>query len=158
MGPACNGPRTINNNKTMKEQVIKKETEKSESVYVSADGLEFTEKGECQNYEENLFRVLKERVRRMAIKDTDAPNVFDGEGCDEHDAFVIIPKDSEQVETIRTLVSIYAYSPDKLCENVHVGRPIVLLFNYDNSYAWVTDLDEMIRTATNGLFKVAPVE
>lgn len=128
------------------------------SVYVSADGLEFNERSKCWDYEEHLFMVLKERISRMAIKVSSSDNVFDGEGFEDHDAFVINPKSDEQVETIRTLLSINACSPDKYCEKVQIGRPIVLLFNDESSSAWVVDLDEMIRTATNGLFKVAPAE
>jgi len=142
----------------MKEQVIKKETEKTESVYVSADGLEFAEWSACSDYEERLFMVLKERIRRMAINATSSDKVFGGEGFEDHDAFVIVPKDSEQVETIRTLLSIYACNPERDCEKVQVGRPMVLLFNAEDSYAWVVDPDEMIRTATNGLFKVEKAE
>lgn len=141
-----------------KEIKTKKETEEVKNVYMSADGLSFENDAECKEYEGHLYSVLKERLRKIAVNDTNMCDVFAGDGSEDNEAFVLFLKSKEEVETVRQFLRIRSYGTDKQCDRVQVGKALVLGIGYDDDYVWITDLDDMIQKATKGLFKVVKAE
>lgn len=129
-------------------------------VYVAADGTEFNDKNECAKYEASAVCVLKGRLAKMALYRGSEDDVF-GTGSDETDAFVVVPKDEEEVKTCQQVAYMLSWCDE--CRNMHaervkIGTPIVVVFSWDDEDAWIVDLSEIVRHATGGKFRLVPVE
>lgn len=129
-------------------------------VYIAEDGTEFDDKNECTKYEASAVGVLKGRLAKMALYSGSEEGVF-GTGSDETDAFVVVPKDEEEVKTCQQVAHMLAWNDEwkkRHAEKVEIGKPVVVVFSYDDDAAWIVDLPEIVRHATDGKFRLVPVE
>ena len=141
---------------------IEKKRIEFDYTYRAVDGTEFSNEQECLAYEASAFGVLRGRLTKMALIKSNSCDIFDGEGCEDHTAFVVAPKDEAQVQVVQQLLYMKVYGNDEakteVADKVQVGKPIVIIFDYEDEYCWVADLDLIISNATAGKFKVVAAE
>jgi len=140
---------------------IEKIEEKSfREVYVAFDGAKFDDKEQCIAFEQSAYGMLKFRLVQMAVMQTDECTLFKGAGSDENQAFVVIPKNEDEVKTLQQLVYMKAYGDEykeKYAKMCAVGKPLVVAIAWGDDGLWIVDLDELVRDATGGLFGAAPI-
>lgn len=132
-----------------------------EYVYVAVDGTEFRNEDECRAYDNSAYGVLKGRLANMAILKTTECDLYNGAGSDDNKAYVVIPEDEEEVKTIQQLAYLKVYGEEykkKYADMVAVGKVLVVTISYDDDGLWITDLGEMVSSATAGKFKVVAAE
>ncbi len=127
-------------------------------VYVAADGTEFADKDECKVYENSAYGVLRSRLAKIALKQTDECTLFEGAGCDENESFIVIPKSEAEVTQIQQLAYMKAYNKESQAEKVAVGKVLVVTFGYGGDCVWFADLGEIVSKATDGKYKVVEAE
>lgn len=137
----------------MKKIEVKKEVINYQ--YEAADGTIFGDADECRMYEESAFGVLRGRLAKIATTFASECDIFNGAGSDENDAFVVIPKNEDEVKTIQQIVYMKSYG-DKaaVAEKVAIGKVLLVTFSYDNDGVWITDLGKLIDSATKGKYEV----
>jgi hypothetical protein len=132
------------------------------SVYVAMDGTEFDTSDQCAAYEKSAIGVIKGRLKKMSLFKGSECDLYNGAGSDESTSFVVVPKSDAEVLMVQQ--ALYASNDcraeyrEKNADKVKVGRPVVITFNYDDEYIWATDLDELIKVATAGKFKLVENE
>ena len=83
----------------MKE--ITKERTKIEkyTVYQAVDGTEFTQKEECEKYEESALGVLRGKIKRLTVCEPQDAWTLMG-GYDDHQVIAVKPQTEVDVDTI----------------------------------------------------------
>jgi hypothetical protein len=130
-------------------------------VYEAVDGTQFDSEDECRTYDNSAYGVLKGRLANIAILKTTECDLYNGAGSDENKAYVVIPKDEEEVKTIQQLAYLKAYGEEwkkKYSDMVAVGKVLAVTIAYEDDGLWITDLGEMVSSATAGKFKVVAAE
>lgn len=139
----------------------KREVIDVKEVYVAVDGTEFDAPEECKKYEKSAVGVLKGRLHQMALFEGTECDLFDGAGSDENNAYVVAPKNEEDVKTCQQVAHMLAWSDDwkkKHAEKVAVGKVLAVVIEYGDNAAWIIDLGDVISNATSGKYGIAPVE
>jgi hypothetical protein len=96
----------------MKE--IKKEVSHTVTTYEAVDGTPFTNKEECEKYEQTAKCALQQRYRPLVVRTDTECNIFGGVGSE--DCTVDIVKISKS-EDIDTLLQLYRLN------HAHLERP-----------------------------------
>lgn len=130
-------------------------------VYEAVDGTQFDCEDECRAYDNSAYGVLKGRLAKMTILKMTECDLYNGAGSDENKSYVVVPKDEEEVKTIQQLAYLKSYSEESKRKNadmVAVGKVLVVTISYNDDGLWITDLGEMVSSATAGTFKVVAAE
>lgn len=138
---------------TKKNEIIKKEYV---NVYVAVDGTEFNDPNECEAYEKSALGVLKGRMHKIALFEGSECDVFGGCGCDENHAFVVAPKNEDEVKTIQQVAYMKSYGDwkQKHAEKVEVGKVLAVVMGYEDEGAWIIDINAIVRDMTGGKYEV----
>ena len=140
---------------------IEKKRIEFDYTYRAVDGTEFSNEAECLAYEASAFGVLRGRLAKIALRQDSEYEIFTT-GNEDNTAFVVAPKDEAEVQVVQQLLYMRHCGNDEskamAADAVQVGKPIAVLFDYDNDYCWIEDLAELISNATAGKFKVVAAE
>jgi len=132
------------------------------TVYVAMDGTEFDDANECRTYDSSALGVIKGRLAKMATWHGSECDLYGGAGSDENDTFVVVPKtDAEVMMVQQAMFASHDGNKDRQQKNadrVVLGRPVAVTFSYNDEYTWTTALDEIIKVATAGKFKLVENE
>lgn len=142
---------------TKKTEIVEK---RYVTTYVATDGTEFDDQAQCAEYEKSALGVLKGRLHNIAINEGSECDIFGGCGSDETKAYVVAPKDDEQVKTIQQIMHHCCYGEwkQKNADRIVIGKVFVVVFGYEGTDAWLIDFTEMVSLATTGKFSLAEVK
>jgi hypothetical protein len=146
------------------EETVEKYTAERETkthVFVAYDGTRFDEEDECIEYEDAQRVVLRVRARQMAIKVTNGCELYNGEGFENNEAIVLVPKVKGDVELLRSLVMAYGTAPEPAKNMVPdgcIGEPMTVIFDSEYENCWIDSMKDIIAKGTNGQFTVVPAE
>lgn len=125
-------------------------------VYVAADGKEFSDKNECAKYEKTYKCAILAHLRPIIIRETSEYALFDM-GNDDNRSFVMVPRTDEDIIHIRQLLAALGTgSPDWLNESI--GKPVIVTFDIDEEYAWVTRPENILRGVLGDKFEMTITE
>ena len=125
--------------------------------YKAADGTFFDSKEECEAYEKTYKCAVKKLVENISIKHGSEYSLFEM-GSDENETFFVKPKGEFDILHINMLLSMCKVGQQGLLSSEAVGRPLFVTLNYEEDWAWVTYLDELIKKATGGKYTIKEVE
>ena len=126
-------------------------------VYVAIDGTEFFEECECVEYEHSAKCALKYRLTKTAMSDMSEDEML-GAGIEDNRAFGVFPT-AENVLMLQHL-SYLINGNDEYAEKAaatieaNIGRPVIIVIGDDDCGLWASSLDEIVRNATGGLWKL----
>lgn len=123
------------------------------TVYVAADGKQFNESEVCVKYEDSLACVLRSQLKEMSLAVGNEYSIL-GTGDEEHDLYVVVPKDTADILKIKQL--LYAMGNKTRAEELkdtEIGKVLLIIFNCDDDYAWWMSLDQMVSRITDGKYE-----
>lgn len=116
------------------------------TVYVAVDGTEFDDKEQCEKYDKSALGIIKGRVNKLAVKITNAWDAVGGD--EEHELWIVVPKKAEDVVAIGQLLSFYGNKQDTGELDEQIGKPIFLIWDYDQDYIWFRTLESIVKYAS----------
>lgn len=123
------------------------EVKSIKTVYVAVDGTEFNDKEECRKYDESAIGVLKGRVKKLAVKVTNEWTAVGGD--EDHEVWIVVPKKAEDVVAIGQLLALYGNSQNTDELDEQIGKPVFLMWNYDQDYVWFKTLESIVKYASD---------
>jgi len=108
----------------------------------ASDGKVFNTEEECKKYEQSAECVCFEAAKKYRLGKCDEMDFFEFGSCDCEVEFFTVP-DMEAAKVIAQYVLIHT-NDKKLVDKVisRIGKRLMLSWNYDHEYCWVTDVDE----------------
>lgn len=145
----------------MREETRIKTIEEKQTVYISSDNVEFTDKEECRKYEESACGVLLSKLVECEINSGNEYDFFNG--FEDTQVRVIVPVKQEHLDAINQLYHmwypnnynfVYATLED-------LGRPILLYYYVNDNKIdalWLKKLDKIVSFVTKDMFKLNSVK
>lgn len=112
------------------------------TVYQAEDGTEFSDRRECEIYDNSALGILFAKLKNITLREDDLCDIFNFGLCDLY-THVIIPKTLEDIETIQRIYSIVNHTSVCLGKE-HIGS-IILMHIYWND----NDIDSLFITDFN---------
>ena len=136
-------------------ELVRKERKEEYTVYVAADGTEFSQADYCQVYEESVTAILLARLNECTIKKDVSCYWWDEN--DEHQYSSISPKTMQDIDTLNMLWKMYAGKDQKELRftKKDIGKLFLIGRRMDGNsvdWLWVYDFDEMVSNITDNKF------
>ena len=147
--------------KEVKEEV-KREVVDVHVHYEAFDGTQFTQKEECEKYENGALGAVLKRIQTFTIASdngSDMINPFD-ESDGDNLFMCVVPKTQSDVDALNHL---FAFRPGMKASDVpfadkYIGVPLLIgyrLCSYTSlDWCWYYNINEVINTMTAGKFKL----
>ena len=141
----------------MKEINVKVDVESVVTKYEAIDGTVFESRDTCEKYERSVLCAVKMRLRDMSLKVGNEYSIF-GFGDDETEVLVVVPKSSEDIDKIRTVLC--ACDDEESAESLTdkcIGKVVCIRIGYDEEWADFRTLEDIVAGATGGKYKLVEV-
>lgn len=138
----------------MKE--VTKEKVQKYTVYEALDGTQFSDKTECQKYEESAKGVIRARITNLIVGKENEWNLL--AGCDEHEVVGIKMQTGRDIEYVKQFFmmecSWYGEVRTKeifdVMEEAYDNDDIVLFgINCDGDYYWINSRQNIVNNLMN---------
>lgn len=143
--------------KEVKEE-IKREIVDTHIHYEAVDGTIFTDREECQKYEESAVGVLLGKTAAFTVahdSDGNAINPFDD--GDDNNYKLLLPQSQKDIDVLNQLYIMPRGNTSKEIwfKEEHIGKLILMGYRiYDKNldWTWFHELDKVIDTMTAGKY------
>lgn len=138
----------------MKE--VTKEKVQKYTVYEALDGTQFSDRAECQKYEESAKGVIRARVAKLIVGKENEWDLL--AGCDEHEIVGIKMQNGRDLEYVKQFFmmecSWYGEIRTKeifdVIEKAYDNDDIVLFgINCDGEYYWINSRQNIVDNLVN---------
>jgi len=127
--------------------------------YEACDGTQFDDKEECIKYEKTMIGIIRGRLKEMCISEGSEEDFLFCGSCD-NDAWVCVPKNEGDVNTLKQAILAYGGSQqqvDAMIKDDYINTPVVVITGYDSCGCWITSYKKLTELATDGKFTVTKV-
>lgn len=137
------------------KEVVKEEVQKY-TVYEALDGTQFSDRAECQKYEESAKGVIRARIAKLTVGKENEWNLL--AGSDDHEVIGIKMQTDRDVEYVKQFFmmecSWYGEVRTKeifdVIEKAYDNNDIVLFgINCDEEYYWINALQNIVNNLMN---------
>ena len=117
--------------------------------YKAEDGTYFNTKEECKKYEESAKLVCYGKAKQYLIGESTEYGITEF-GCDDIHVDIYTVPDMEAAKIIEQYIVLETGSKDDVgTVTSRIGKEIILFWNYDKDYVWVTTLEEYLEVIKN---------
>lgn len=138
----------------MKE--VTKEKIQKYTVYEALDGTQFSDRAECEKYEQSAKGVIRARIAKLTVGKANEWNLL--AGCDEHEVVGIKMQTDRDIEYVKQFFmmecSWYGEVRTKeifdVMEEAYDNDDIVLFgINCDGDYYWINSRQNIVNNLMN---------
>lgn len=114
-------------------------------VYIAADGKEFATEDLCREWEKSYMYTLETSFKTIPHIEVEAINAYLPYGSDDHEAYVIKPRNFDDIVVINAFVEMVTcgYKTDLTQDDI--GKIIMLNFGYDRDYCDVYYMEDHLQ-------------
>lgn len=121
--------------------------------YKAIDGAWFKTEDQCRAYEESAKIVAYKMIKPYIVGETNAYNIYEGEGSEEDHIDIIFIKDAEVLRLLNQYRILCARDVSIIGED-EIGKTIMIGWDYEGTWSWnmgtIDDLLDKIRKNYEG--------
>lgn len=125
------------------------------TVYQAEDGTEFSNKRECEIYDNSALGILFAKLRNITLNKESQYDLFTF-GSDDCETHIIVPKTMEDLETIQRIFHIATHANLELGKE-YLNTIILMHLYWDNNNidnCWLTFFNKCVEAMTNNEFTI----
>jgi hypothetical protein len=147
----------------MKEirEEIRREVVDTHIYYEAIDGTRFTNKEECEKYDNSAIAVLMAKTLKFTARELDASTIEWLDTCDEHGYRTLLPTTAEDIDVLNQLWFSFEGSNRKDEEakfSIDDLNHVILMgyrqYESNMDWVWFYKMEDVVNDLTNGKFQL----
>lgn len=136
----------------MTTKIIEKTIIEKQTLYVTADGMEWEKEEDAKEWEKGVQYVAEmswKAIPKKQISTTDAGVEYSNE---DEEAYVLTPRNHEDIIALENYVRVVTRESFGF-DDSYIGKPIIMNFGYDRDWCSVYIIEDHINRIKDYLYK-----